>query len=513
MKNSIYTNNKNIKANNVLGLSGTKAHTFFLEEKNYCNFDLPLYFTFNKLLQNISHLITNQKNNPCNINKAKKHEKVNHTILHNKNGKFAWRNFELINPILYVDLIDLITKDENWKIICQRFDEFRANPNIECMSIPIVQSGKKSAKSAQVSKWWQDVEQNSIKQSLNFEYLFKTDITDCYPSIYTHSIAWALHGREKIKNRIFEKNSNKSQDKLIGDEVDKRLSGMSYGQTNGIPQGSTLTDFIAEIVLGYADLLLTEKIGNRVEKYKIIRYRDDYRIYVNSTSEGDLIVKCLCEVLIDLGLKLNPSKTMFTNEIVKYSLKDDKRYYIGKTINEKNDPQKSLLLVHELALLYPASGSLKRALDEYLKMISSKKRFQNVEVLISIITDIAINNPNVYPIATAVLSKYISCISSKNEKMTILNNILDKFNKIPNTGHLDIWLQRVTYKLGKDFKYGERLCDLVYGKNKLEIWNFKWADPDFVKKIEVDTIVDRKILESMPEIIKKNEVELFIEYE
>ena len=35
---------------------------------------------------------------------------------------------------------------------------------------------------------------------------------------------------------------------------------MNYGQTNGIPEGSILTDFIAEIVLGYIDLQLSEKL-------------------------------------------------------------------------------------------------------------------------------------------------------------------------------------------------------------------------------------------------------------
>lgn len=39
--------------------------------------------------------------------------------------------------------------------------------------------------------------------------------------------------------------------------------GMQYGQTNGIPQGSVLFDFIAEIVLGYADLLLYEDLQKK----------------------------------------------------------------------------------------------------------------------------------------------------------------------------------------------------------------------------------------------------------
>ena len=63
---------------------------------------------------------------------------------------------------------------------------------------------------------------------------------------------------------------------------------MNYGQTNGIPQGSVLTDFIAEIVLGYIDSKLSERIRKEIGSinYKIIRYRDDYRIFTNEPLFG-----------------------------------------------------------------------------------------------------------------------------------------------------------------------------------------------------------------------------------
>jgi len=67
---------------------------------------------------------------------------------------------------------------------------------------------------------------------------------------------------------------------LLGNVIDDNLRNMTYGQTNGIPQGSVLMDFIAEIVLGYTDLELSHKINQlKIEDYQIIRYRDDYRIF------------------------------------------------------------------------------------------------------------------------------------------------------------------------------------------------------------------------------------------
>jgi hypothetical protein len=43
------------------------------------------------------------------------------------------------------------------------------------------------------------------------------------------------------------------------------MQGMNYGQTNGIPQGSVLMDFIAEMVLGYIDECLSECLDENVK--------------------------------------------------------------------------------------------------------------------------------------------------------------------------------------------------------------------------------------------------------
>lgn len=176
---------------------------------------------------------------------------------------------------------------------------------------------KKSDKAEQILQWWEKIEQESIKYSLEFEYLFHTDISNFYPSIYTHSLAWALHGKEYAK-------SNKQVHSLLGNTIDKYIRSMSYGQTNGIPQGSALMDFIAEMLLKYIDDSLSEKLKElklKSENFKIIRYRDDYRIFVNNPQDADLILKNLSIILADNGLKLNPNKTTSSCNVVEDSIK------------------------------------------------------------------------------------------------------------------------------------------------------------------------------------------------
>ena len=69
-------------------------------------------------------------------------------------------------------------------------------------------------------------------------------------------------------------------------------------------------DFIAEMVLGFADLELSKLIKlENIEDYSILRYRDDYRIFVNNPQDGEKIIKSITEIMSDLGLKINKEKT------------------------------------------------------------------------------------------------------------------------------------------------------------------------------------------------------------
>ncbi len=284
---------------------------------------------------------------------------------------------------------------------------------------------------------------------------------------------------------------------------------MAYGQTNGIPQGSALMDFIAEIVLGYADLLLTAKLNkNHITDYKIIRYRDDYRIFVNNPHNADIIAKNLTEVLFGLGLKINANKSKLSNEVVKNSLKPGKYFWLSNQ-TQNDDHQKQLYIIHSLSQNYPNSGIVQKLLDEYYhKITNSANTYDNVTVLIAILTDIALNSPRTYPVVAAILSKLIYHLPPVASKTSAVNKLLKRFEKIPNTGYLQIWLQRITLKLEKLFPYDELLCKKVTD-DQVDIWNSEWLNNGLKKMISSIAIIDQQIIEALPEIIDSKEVELF----
>ena len=182
---------------------------------------------------------------------------------------------------------------------------FKSESYVEVTSLPTVSETKESDNAEQISSWYKNFELKTIELSIRFDSMFHTDITGCYSEIYTHSIPWAIHTKSVAKK-------NQKDKGLLGNKIDQLIQGMAYGQTNGIPQGSVLMDFIAEIVLNYADRLLTNKIKENKklnpEDFKILRYRDDYRILVNTREVGEEILKELSKVLMGIGLKLNSKK-------------------------------------------------------------------------------------------------------------------------------------------------------------------------------------------------------------
>lgn len=497
----------------ILDINNTDARQYFLKEESYFNFDLPTYFVFENLLQAVSAQIgghdlqTLYSTYTNGQARTKRHspaefEEVNHKFLNNRDGKFAWRPFQLIHPALYVSLVNKITEQANWNLIVARFAQFQANPNIRCYSIPLRSDSQQSDRATSISQWWQAIEQQSLELGLKYEYVLHTDISDCYGSIYTHSVPWAIHTKQTAKAQRRDLN-------LIGNVIDKHLQDMAYGQTNGIPQGSVLMDFIAEIVLGYVDLELSDRIQQAdLQDYEIIRYRDDYRIFSNNPQIAEHITKLLTEILVELGMRLNAQKTIVSTNIIKNSIKPDKLYWISSRKGAKGI-QEHLLIIHKLSEEYPNSGSLSKALGKFYNRIKGiTETSQNIKVLVSILADIMYKSPRTYPIASAILSKLLSLIPDNDKKNEILNLIYQKFEKIPNTGHIKIWLQRVTIKLDRQRQYTEKLCEKV-NNPALQIWNSDWLENNLKTIIETTPVIDETVIADIDVVIAKEEVELF----
>lgn len=486
----------------ILSMSSNAAKKYLLKSESFSNVELPIYYNFDNIISYILKL-TEGKNMSDFYNdqiKPQDLDNVNYTIVKNKNGKYDWRPIELIHPFLYIQLVQEITLKENWKFIKNRFKQFRNNERINCYSIPGESSTKKHDKKSNIYNWINNIEQKSIMLGLKYRYMAKTDISNCYSSVYTHSISWALYTKEEAK-----KKENRNDKKLLGNVIDELLRKMNYNQTNGIPQGSVLTDFIAEIILGYADELLSEKLSNFDVDYQIIRYRDDYRIFANSEIELNEILKVLTEVLFELNFKLNVTKTEITDNIIKDSMKKDKYELLYLYINPKLTLEQKLLIIKQISDNYSSDSRIKTLItDLYEKEVKNLKRKpRHYAEIISVIVDIMYNKPGLYNISIAILSELLKKLST-NEKKYFIDLIIKKFKNTPNTEYLNIWLQRLTINNSEEKDYDCNICKKVYNTNT-KIWNSSWLNID----IKEECIIDLETLKNISDVISSEEVDRF----
>lgn len=487
---------------NILKLNEKEVREFLLKQESYFNFDLPQYFTFQELIFKLDKKLTNRNLSDFRSSTPRDFDDVNYKVITNKDGKYAWRPFQLINPAIYVSLVHKITQKESWEVIIERFELFQKNEKIECHSLPMVSDKEdESDNSSQIYTWWQMIEQKSITLAIDYRYILETDITDCYGSIYTHSITWALHTKELAK-----KKNNRSKNSLIGVAIDNHLQDMSYGQTNGIPQGSKIMDLIAEIVLGYVDSILSEELEKlNIVDYKILRFRDDYRIFTNNPFESEQIAKKLSEILSDIGLKLNADKTKASDNVIKSSIKADKRYWISNKRKTENK-QKWLIQLYLMSEQFPNSGTLDTQMREFLKVLENSKRIDpNIETLISLVTEIAYRNPRVSPTSIAILSLFLKQIENKEEKLAIIKRIRNKFFQIPNSALLKVWLQRLYLKIDDSVIYDEPLCKKVIDE-KEKIWNTDWLNDDLKEIIDGTSILKKTQLKTLKKYITTEEI-------
>lgn len=618
----------------LINVSSEEAREYFLQSSNYFSLKLPSYFDVNYLLEYAeSHLGTRNLAAQNFLFEEKKYSKIsdiNYLLMQNKNS-LSYRPFKLIHPLLYLDFVNYITKKDNWEIIQKRFNELRVKigTKIECKSYQYLKNTSNKNLSLAL-EFWKEIEQVSIKLSLNYNYLLQTDISDFYSRIYTHTIPWAMANEKTAKSdklNTFNKNETIKQklylwgrikknnvtdfmitgnyflqskedinqiiiDNIkglmlsslleiqekwintylktrlikkmlkIGNDCDSKFQQMNYNETVGIPQGNALSDFFAEMLLTYIDMLLVQKIAD-IEpnlEYRILRYRDDYRIFTLTEEDAHLIKKELVLLLQRHKLSINEKKTIITADIITNSMKPEKIYWIENDLvirsnNLKNkylykvSIQKHLLLIRIFAEKYPNNGQLIRALNEFADRITGlnfedfENNGTNITVLIAILIDILKKNPKMTDSIVILLSILIEKIDyevkydeflkpienenihnyeldDKQNKINVVNALIKKLTKNENNSYLEIWLQRIIVKFIKDNNtsnnktYKKQSTDVLVrvvndiiekSKTNEMIFNEVWLKEQY--RIDLNEFIKLDKIDELDAVVKKEEIQ------
>jgi hypothetical protein len=141
------------------------------------------------------------------------------------------------------------------------------------------------------------LEEDEIRWMAGTQYVVHADVSSCFPSIYTHSIPWALHGKSDAKkeSRITV---------LVGNLLDKCTQNTRDKQTNGLLIGPHSSNIISEIILTEIDAELQAKGFERIS-----RHIDDYTFYAEDFAQAESFVKELGLCLRGFEMSLNDKKT------------------------------------------------------------------------------------------------------------------------------------------------------------------------------------------------------------
>ena len=144
--------NKNM-TQKIIHLSHEEAKKFLLNDKSYLNLELPEYFTYSSLLNELEKKINNFQDFKEKI-KIKGENRFCIKI-HKGNDPHAYRTISFIHPVIYILLVKTITEETNWFFICERLKKLikDVKSNITCCSLISIPKKNQEIVGAQITQY------------------------------------------------------------------------------------------------------------------------------------------------------------------------------------------------------------------------------------------------------------------------------------------------------------------------------------------------------------------------
>lgn len=250
-----------------------------------------------------------------------------------------------------------------------------------------------------------------IRLSLGYKYRMKVDITNCYNSIYTHSITWAACDKPIAKSYFRTNTPETVKDTYeVADCIDCFTRFMKNNETNGIVVGPYVSRIVSEIVLARIDKLLSDR------GFVFKRYVDDYKFYFRTEAQAQESLPIIEKVLNEYNLTLNTSKTVI--EKYPYEIVSQMQQSFEQALAKDG-----VFGVLNAAAQLHLSGE-KGAYKYALKYICDKEIPTNDLVIIPSLINIMLLDPKYGKYVTGYLMRNLSSINI--EVLTqVLNNELD----------------------------------------------------------------------------------------
>jgi len=129
--------------------------------------------------------------------------------------------------------------------------------------------------------------------ALGMEFMVNADVSNCFPSIYAHSLDWVLRGKAVAK-RVRTR-------RTWQEELDRRTRAMTDGETKGLLIGPAISNVLSEVVL--------QAVDRELKEFRYTRAVDDYTVFCETREEAERFVSKLQLALATYRLDVNRRKT------------------------------------------------------------------------------------------------------------------------------------------------------------------------------------------------------------
>lgn len=414
------------------------------------------------------------------------------------------------NPIAYRNLC--FNLKDNWNEVLMHFEKYTDNQTWKVSRIHIRKT-KENKKILVVGKYdslrvinrqidkdqlfdmsfadYKEDDDPLVKFKIKSRFQARADISNCFGSIYTHSLTWAIAGKS---------NAKANRNGFWFNNLDSLLMNTNNGETHGILIGAHAYNLVAEIILVVVDYYLVKK------GYKFIKHIDDYICLTSSFETAENFLVDLSNELRKYGLNLNGKKVSIEDlPVIKssdwvvnisnhpVSLLEYLNYKVMVsyldfllTLLKKNDDDASILkygikvitgkrasnnaveylvdTVHHLVILYP-----------YLVGLLENQIFEKYEVSVHTVKTIAndLLNYGVQRNNYELVAYSIYFSLKYNFEFNISSSLLEK------VGNLDDCITLLLAYLYDKKKYGNRskvvkqhkvVAEHLYDKNEDDYW-------------------------------------------
>lgn len=276
---------------------GIKSKMKLLLERGYFPVQLPPCFTTSAFAK-VHHSLGGTWSAPPN--KLPRMQPERFSVARSSYNR---RVTSILNPVGYFFLCrDLATY---WPKIQNHYSRSRFS-----FSRPKLERGLRAIKINRFS----DVHDHRLVKAAGYRYALITDISRFFPTIYTHSIPWALHTKEEAKTH------KEKTPAYFGNILDHSSMGIQDFQTIGLPIGPDSSHVIAEIIGTAIDQQLRRTFGEWPSGF---RYVDDFYLFFNERAEAERALAAIAQAVNGFELEINAGKTRIieTKELIEESWK------------------------------------------------------------------------------------------------------------------------------------------------------------------------------------------------